>query len=99
MATDCVYVFSFSETEQRIFSVDVEMCFTEQEIIDPFFKSGHSYITNSTCLTIYFGDLLVVETRGTRRERASKANKDRWCMQQRYRGEEAGGGGGGGNGE
>lgn len=45
-----------------------------------------------------FISLRVVETRGTRRERASKANKDRWCMQQRYRGEEAGGGGGG-NGE
>lgn len=38
MATDCVYVFSLAETEQRICSVDVEMCFTEQEIIDPLFK-------------------------------------------------------------
>ena len=57
-------------------------------------QSSQSYIINNTCLTIYFWIYLserdrgVVEMRDAQWEWASKANKDRWCVEQRRRQEE-----------
>lgn len=59
-----------------------------------FLKSSQSYIINNICLTIYLWIYLskrdrgVVEMRDVQWEWASKANKDRWCVEQRRRQEE-----------